>query len=571
MCNARPAAILALRQGQRLRWSQQAVPDLLLSSCGETMRTLATPFLFTAFFMAFGSGVCRAQAQQFVLDTIGDGMEGVVGTEVTSTTDGGTIMHLVTDFGESGFQWKLDAVGEPVWSKRYSISSRRRAQMPDGGVVFCEVTGYAPDGDTSHIHLQIVRTDAQGEVIWSKLLTSHDSYVQLFNNGWLRIATDAEGNSLISMSEVGSSAYQWFYCMDPDGELLWSRNFLFNPNADHVEHICSDGFGGWYFGSYDWGASVFRLGRLNTFGDMAWYKSYTVTGPEFWLGGMCSWGFQPVAVGGYDAVADDGDYRWFVMRLKLNGTLDWFRVSATFQNTLSRCAATSAGDLLVSRRVNSLWRLSASGEVIGSIEAAEHTVAGLIYESSFYDWDNLDTTLTLGGLLEAHNEDFSELSYRPAVWRLPIADLSVCGAENPELSSVLASNSNVAVQDQPFSEVVVPVTITDTICTVTSFTPIGVSDYCYYFTGVPHVTQAAALGRVLTTLLVPGEPITAMAPAARCGITVHDAQGSILYRAALVPNENERIPTSAWVPGLYFVRFQPENGGRSNVVKVVFQ
>lgn len=529
----------------------------------------AHPVLLMLAILA--SRLCQGQIQQYLLDTVGNGITGVTSSRTTSTTDGGTILRLSIDLGQSDMQWKLDAVGTPSWCKRYGISSEHCAVMPDGGVVFCEVTGYIPDGDTSHIRLQIVRTDAFGEVIWSKSLMIHDPYVNLFNNGWLRIATDTEGSSLVTMSEVESSAYQWFYCLDVDGDLLWSRNFLFNPNADHVLHICSDGLGGWYFGSYDQGASAFRMGRLNGFGDMIWYNGYTVAGPEFWLGDICSIASQPVAVGGYDAVADDGDYRWFAMRLDLNGALDWFRISASAENRLSHCAGTSAGELLVSRGETSLWRLSGTGEVVAGIQVTEHTVAGLVYESAIYDWDNLDTTLTIGGSLEAHDEDFSELSYRPAVWRLPIADLAACGSEPTQLTSLLESNSVVAVQDQPYSEVVVPITITDTICSVTSFTPLAVSDYCYYFTGIPPVVRPSTLGSVATTLIVQGDPITVISPAVRCAITVHDAHGSTLYRQLLAPNSNERIPTSAWATGLYFVRFQPENGGPPNVVKVVIE
>ncbi len=520
--------------------------------------------------------MCQAQAQQYVLDTIGDGfMQGITWSNVVSTSDGGTSLHLMT-FGPEGFLWKMDEAGEPDWCKLYGISSKRRARMPDGGLAFCEITGSTSDGDTSNIRLQVVRTDEQGEVVWSKLLTIHDSYVSLFNNQWLCIASNVEGDCLITMGEVQSSAYQWFYCLDADGELLWSRNFLFNPNADHVQHICSDGLGGWFFGSYVWSSSVFRLGHLNVFGDVTWYNSYSVTGPEFWLGDICSMGSQVIAVGGYDAVPEDDEYRWFVIRLTLNGTLDWLRISATTQQLLSRCSAGSAGELLVSCGIagypaNYLARLSSTGEVISSIQPIPHLVDGTSYATWFVDWDYMDTTLTMGNFLLTSLDSLSPPSYQPAVWRLPITDLSACGTAPYELSSEILPNSTVILQDQPYSTVAVPVTITDTVCSVTSFTPLTVSDYCYYFTGVPPVAPLSIPGSVATTLVVQGDPIRVTAPAVRCGVTVHDAHGRTLYRERLAPNSNERIPTSTWVPGLYFVRFQPEDGGKPNVVKVLIE
>jgi hypothetical protein len=286
-------------------------------------------------------------------------------------------------------------------------------------------------------------------------------------------------------------------------------------------------------------------------------------------------GFQAVAVGGYDAVADDDDYRWFVMRLNLNGTLDWFRVSATTETGLGRCSATSAGELLVSCGVDGvsycMARLSGTGEVISSFQPETRSVDGISYSSLFVDWDHIDTTLTMGTFLVTQSDSASLQSIQPAVWRLPISDLSACGAQAYEMSSVLGSNSAVAVQDQPYSEVVVPFTITDTVCTVTSFTPITVSDYCSYFTGMPPVEQATTRSKVLTTLLGPGEPITAMAPTARCSVTVHDAHGHLLYKDLLAAHGTELIPTTGWSPGLYFVRFQSMESSTQNVVKVVIK
>lgn len=535
------------------------------------MRANTIPFLLAAVFAVYGSGACHAQAQQYLLDTITEGTGGMYPTSTTATSDGGTILHLISFLGETDRLWKMDDMGEPIWCKQYGISSEHRARMPDGGLVFCEVTGYSADGD----HIQIVRTDAQGEVIWSKMLTLQDPYVTFFNNGWLYSTTNDEGDCLITMSEIGGSAYQWFYCLDADGELLWSRNFLFNPNAEHVEHICSDGLGGWFFGSYDWGASVFRLGRLNTFGDMAWYKSYAVPFPqEFWLGGLCSLGFAPVVVGGYEMVFEE-DYRWFVMRLNLNGTLDWFRVSTTPQSAMGRCEATNAGELIVSCGNSGipycLARLSGTGEVVSSFQPEMLSVVGIACSHYFVDWDHFDTTLTLGDVVVTYPDTALFPPNQPAVWRLPITDMSACGAEAIDLSSVLASNSAVAVQDQPFSEVIVPYTLTDTLCSVTSFSPIGVSDYCAYFIGMGQNERPVSSLMIASTLLERGTPLTVSTPGEAFNIEVLDSHGRLSYRGRIVPNGTILIPTSSWASGIYFVRSQPVAGGPPKVVKVVIE
>lgn len=547
------------------------------------MHTTAIRLLFTAMVVALGTVVCRAQALQYLLDTVAQSIYSAgVENGVTATADGGTIVHLTTPSGE--VQWKMDQAGEPIWCKQYGISGWHRARMPDGGALFSAIVGSQWANDTIYGRFQVVRTDALGEVIWSRVVTVHSFLSVEFHPYHHHVATDGSGNCLITTGTWDESVNQFFHCLDADGNLLWSKTYQFNLAAGWTEHLYSDGMGGWYFGSFTEGDHMFRLGHLNPFGDLTWYNSYQWSQPlesSLWLHGLSCLDYSAVVVGHVYPWDGNGDYHSLLMCANLDGSLNWIRSyygDPGLQESipaLGQCEPTGSGELLVSSGeqgiVYDMVRLSATGEVVGSIRPTAHTVAGITHGTWFSDWDVFDTTLIMGNYLVMPWDSINPPSWRPSVWRLPITDTSGCGMEANEIFSMLIPNSYVIVNDQPFSEVEVPVTIIDTVCSVTSFTPLTVSDYCYYFTGIPPVVQASTTGRVVTTLIVRGDPITVVAPAARCGITVHDAHGRMLYRAALTPNSSEQIQTSAWAPGLYFVRFQPEDGGRPNVVKVVIQ
>lgn len=524
----------------------------------------------------FEVGYCWGQGQQFALDTITEQPElfSMPGQHATATADGGTILFLRTIDGD--VQWKVDVSGEPVWCKQYDVSSERRTRMPDGGVVLCDQSGSYTEGDSTYVRFKIVRTDGSGDVIWCRSLIIHNYLPGLFAPYKLFVASDNTGRILITMGTSDLSSYQWFYCLDPDGELLWSRTLSLNLDAGYAEHICGDGLGGWYFGSYLYGAPLFRIGHFNAFGDLTWYRSYEVNDGAFVFNDLTSLDVGAFAVGGVQTWAGDGYIGWFAMRLNLDGSLNWFLRSAPSEYPLQRCGATSSGEVWVSCGVvpltsNYMALLSGSGEVIGSFLPDTVTVNDVSYRSVFLDWDNHDTTLALSNYLWNMGNDQVPQSHRPGLWRLSISDLTGCAVQEHELSTELMPSGFAIVNDQPASEVFVPNTITDTVCTVTSFSPLQVSDYCSYFTGVPPVVPSTSYASVTTTLLERGIPLTASASGSSYAVTVLDAHGRSLHNGLLAPHATELIQTSAWSPGLYFLRFQPFDGGTLKVVKVVIE
>lgn len=548
------------------------------------MRASTMRLFFPALLVAFSNTVSLAQAQQYLLDSVAQYINspGDAGRGVTATTDGGVVVDLITSYGE--VQWKMDQTGVPTWCKQYGVSSERRAHMPDGGLVFSAFLEGQWAYDTTGARFQVVRTDALGDIVWSKVFRIHDHTPGEFEFFLHHLATDDAGRCLITNGTWGQSYEQFFYCLDADGNLLWSKTYQFNLAAGWTEHLNSDGMGGWHFGSYTQGHPIFRLGHLNPFGDLTWYNSYQWEEPPgafFWLSDLTCLEHCAVAACHTAPLDNSVPGHSILMRLDMNGGLNWVRAFYGDQmqqedlSGMGECEATEMGELLASNGytgiTDDIIRLSGAGEVIGSYRPTANNVAGATYGALLTDWDCFDSTLVMGAYLVMPWDSISPPIWRPAVWYLPIEEMGACSLEEELIFSVPLPNNNVVVTDQPFSELEVPTTITDTVCTVTSFTPIGVSDYCYFFSGIQPVQQTAPIGRVMSTLLALGDPISVMAPSARCGITVHDAHGRTLHRQLLAPNSAEQISTSGWAAGLYFVRFQAVDGGKPNVVKVVIE
>ncbi len=463
------------------------------------MRTTTTQILFAALLVAFSATVSLAQAQQYLLDSVAQSIYSP-GPErdVTATADGGAILRLLTDQGE--VLWKMDQSGEPVWTKQYGIDSWHRAGMPDGGMIMSAYLGTQWSNDTTYARFQVVRVDALGEVVWSKLIRMHDYPAAEFQFFLHHLATDDAGRCLITNgSSIWSQGYQqFFYCMDADGNLLWSKTYLFDIAAGWTEYLSSDGMGGWYFGPYTQGQPIFRLGHLDGSGELTWYNSYQWNQPAgtfFWLSDLTTLEHAAVVAGHTDPIEDDDPRHSTLMRLNLDGSLNWIRSYYSDPgmqlrlDDLGRCEAMTSGELLVSSGAEGIRydviRMTGAGEVVSSFRSTALDVAGSTFDCWFSDWDVFDSTLIMGNYMILPWDSINPIEVRPAVWRLPIADVGGCSMEENEVYSMLLSNGNVTVIAHPYSEVLVPYTISDIPCSVTSLTPLAVSDYCNYVTGIP--------------------------------------------------------------------------------------
>ena len=94
-----------------------------------------------------------------------------VGTSVKETTDGG---YVITGYEPSAlintvYLAKVDADGEVVWEKNYGHmvgDIGNAVQLTDDGGYVVAGTAYASEGGDGNVYL--IKTDAQGELLWEK-------------------------------------------------------------------------------------------------------------------------------------------------------------------------------------------------------------------------------------------------------------------------------------------------------------------------------------------------------------------------------------------------------------------
>lgn len=227
------------------------------------------PFILLILFIL--SGTLQAQPELLWSRNYGGVGDQTCGA-VTVTRDGGYAM------GCSNRDFMLivtDVAGEELWSRTYDLGGtddcRRIIQATDGGFV---LGGVIWQGNESG-HYGIMKTDPQGELLWSATYGAGDI------------------NELYVLAETD------------DGGYLIAGNSL----------------------QADWTSSVIYVVKLNGAGEFVWHRSYPQEGGQFCTGyAQGPWG-QFIFIGyNMRQVGDEWDQRndVFLLKIAQNGVpLDW--------------------------------------------------------------------------------------------------------------------------------------------------------------------------------------------------------------------------------------------------------
>ncbi|HOL38872.1 MAG TPA: Ig-like domain-containing protein [Dictyoglomaceae bacterium] len=242
---------------------------------------------------------------------------------IQQTTDGGYIVAGWTDSfgtGIDAYILKLKSDGSLDWYKTYGGSNDDAAysiqQTTDGGYI---VAGYTNSFDTG-IDVYILKLKSDGSLDWYKTYggsndDAANSIQQTVDGGYI------VAGCTYSFGDVGNV---YILKLKSDGTLDWYKTYGGSGHewANSIQQTVDGGYivAGWT-DSLGAGYDAYIL-KLKSDGSLDWYKTYGGSGDDF------ANSIQQVADGEYIVAgqtypfgADKGDV--YVLKLKSDGTLDW--------------------------------------------------------------------------------------------------------------------------------------------------------------------------------------------------------------------------------------------------------
>ncbi|MCB0519504.1 MAG: gliding motility-associated C-terminal domain-containing protein [Lewinellaceae bacterium] len=167
------------------------------------------------------------------------------GYDVRETSDGGFVMagSTFSNNGDVGSNkglydyWlvKVDAGGSLLWEKSFGGSGEERAYSmittADNGIAVAGSSTSSDDdlpGNNGSYDVWLMKTDAGGNLLWSKNFggSSEDRAFSLgltANQEFLLAGLSVSSNGDVSTNYGSKDA--WLLKLDPDGNLLWEKNF----------------------------------------------------------------------------------------------------------------------------------------------------------------------------------------------------------------------------------------------------------------------------------------------------------------------------------------------------------
>ncbi|MBS1262565.1 MAG: hypothetical protein MAG453_01920 [Calditrichaeota bacterium] len=237
---------------------------------------------------------------------------------VRPTFDGGLIMCGATHSGpglNAAWVMRTDADGEEIWSQLNSGGVNDAAdyieQTSDGGFIECgETWSYSPYNDWDGY---VRKLDADGNQVWARLLGVDD---------WLDYA--------LCVREVPAGGYVTFGAVEgvltvirlgPNGSIWWTQSYpeWFANAANFIEPTQDGGFliAVNYFNTH------FVVAKLSSTGNLVWYRDFS---HGFASVAECIRELpdQSIVACGYKDVNYDGG-AYYVVRLEPDGDLIWER------------------------------------------------------------------------------------------------------------------------------------------------------------------------------------------------------------------------------------------------------
>ncbi|MFZ8835361.1 MAG: T9SS type A sorting domain-containing protein [Candidatus Caldipriscus sp.] len=281
--------------------------------------------LLSVSLVALFTEYAYAQVVRFARTYGGTGSEWAY--SVQQTSDGGYIVAGYTEsFGAGSNDFlliKTDANGNIIWAKTYGGTSGDWAlpiqQTSEGGYI---VAGWTRSFGAGNDDILLIKTDANGNIIWAKTYggTGSDmvySFQRTYDGGYILVGgTRSFGAGSLDAFLVKTDAF---------GNLQWAKTYGGGSN-DEAYSVQQTSDGGYILvgGTYSFGAGnedVFLI-KTDANGNIIWAKTYGGTSGD--------WAFrvQQTSDGGYILVGATasfgaGSSDIFLIKTDANGNIQW--------------------------------------------------------------------------------------------------------------------------------------------------------------------------------------------------------------------------------------------------------
>ena len=248
------------------------------------------------------------------------------GNAVVQTSDGGYVVagsKVIENASLDVYLLKTDAARNIVWEKNFGGAlqdvGKSMQQTPDGGFI---IAGYTTSTGAGMKDIYLVRTDAQGNLIWEQTIGAagdeEATAVALSNDGgyvvagFIQDANDGTNNKDVLLAKT-----------DAARNLVWQKR-IGSGSSDGAYCIQATSDGGFllggYYGIYSSTTAISCLIKTNAEGEILWEKNDV---PFLWhahsIDETSDGGFIVAGVNNVDQ--ENADI--MLAKIDANGTLEW--------------------------------------------------------------------------------------------------------------------------------------------------------------------------------------------------------------------------------------------------------
>jgi hypothetical protein len=256
------------------------------------------------------------------------GTQNDIGYAVEQTLDTGyVIIGSTRSFGAGNsdvYLIKTDAHGDTLWTKTYGGSENDVGhsvkQTSDNGYI---VAGYTQSFGASPGDVYIIKTDAHGDTLWTRMYGNIES-----EQAWEVIELSSGGYIIAGYAQsiVTAEYNAYVISLDVNGDTLWTKTYGGSGHDEAHSIIETPDAGFVIIGStrpeLETNYDIYVIKTLDN-GDTLWTKTY---GPN--IGDDQGWSLQNTSDGGYILAGYSnsfgaGDYDMYLIKTDVNGNVMW--------------------------------------------------------------------------------------------------------------------------------------------------------------------------------------------------------------------------------------------------------